>query len=160
LAIGGAVLGAAASGLMISSMGVLSSVGGGPINVNSDMNISNTLNVSNISSSFLKCSTLDCTDYSIFRGWKNQINNISNTNLTSDSGSYTRLYGGVLRYDTLVPSGGYVTNNVNNTNTITTTLNSTDITSTGTLYSITSNISQLNVPNVSCVNLSAISIYV
>ena len=103
---------------------------------------------------------MDCTDYSIFRGWKNQINNISNTNLTSDSGSYTRLYGGILRYDTLVPSGGYITNNVNNINTITTTLNSTDITSTGTLYSITSNISQLNVPNVSCVNLSAISIYV
>ena len=106
-AIGGGVLGAAASGLMISSMGVLSAAGGGPINVNSDMNISNTLNVSNISSSFLKCSTLDCTDYSIFRGRKNQINNISNTNLTSDSGSYTRLYGGILRYDTLVPSGCY-----------------------------------------------------
>ena len=55
---------------MISSMGVLSAAGGGPININSDVNISNTLNVSNISSSFLKCSTLDCTDYSIFRGWK------------------------------------------------------------------------------------------
>ena len=41
-AVGGAVLGAAASGLMISSMGVLSAAGGGPINVNSDMNISNT----------------------------------------------------------------------------------------------------------------------
>ena len=157
-AVGGALLGTLASGLMISSMGVLSSVGGGPINVNSDMNISNTLNVSNISSSFLKCSTLDCTDYSIFRGWKNQINNISNTNLTSDSGSYTRLYGGILRYDTLVPSDGYVRNNVYNNNTTSVGINCTDITSTGTLYSITSNISLINASTVSCVNISTTNI--
>ena len=124
-------------------MGVLSSAGGGPVNVDSDMNSSHTFNISNVNSSFLRCSTLNCTDYSTFGGWQNNITNISNTNLTSNSGSYTRLYGGILRYDTLVPSGGYVTNNVNNTNTITTTLNSTDITSTGTLYSITSTISQL-----------------
>ena len=105
--IGGAVLGTAGAGLMISSMGVLSSVGGGPINVNSDMNISNTLNISNINNSFLICYILDCKNYSIliFHGWKNDIINISNTSLTSDSGLYTHLYGGV-------PSDGYVRNNV------------------------------------------------
>jgi len=109
-----------------------------------------------ILASFLKCCTLDCTDYSIFRGWKNQINNISNTNLTSDSGSYTRLYGSILRYDTLVPSDGYVRNNVYNNNTTSVGINCTDITTTGTLYSITSNISLINASNVSCVNLSYI----
>ena len=82
------------------------------------MDISHMLNISNISSSFLKCSTLDCTDYSIFRGWKNQINNIANANLTSDSGSYTRLYGGTLRYDTLVPADGYIRNNNTTSNNI------------------------------------------
>ena len=80
-----------------------------------------------MNSSYLKYSTLTCTDYSNFGGWKNQINNISMTNLTSDSGSYTCLYGSTLRYDNLVPSGGYVTNNIN----------------------------QLNVSSVSCVNLSS-----
>ena len=87
-AVGGAVLGAAASGLMISSMGVLTMADGGPLEIDGDMNCSKTFNINNISSSFLKCSTLDCTDYSIFRGWKNQINNISNTNTTGDSASY------------------------------------------------------------------------
>ena len=121
-AVGGALLGTLASGLMISSMGVLSSAGGGPVNVDSDMNSSHTFNISCVNSSFLTCSTLNCTNYSTFGGWKNQINNTSNTNMTSDSGSYTRLYGGTLHYDTLVPSGGYVTNNVYNNNTTSTSI--------------------------------------
>ena len=78
------------------------------------MNSSHMFNISNISSSFLKCSSLDCTDYSIFCGWKKQINNISNTNLTSDNVSYTCLYGGTLWYDTLIPSDAYLRNNVYN----------------------------------------------
>ena len=142
---------------MISSMGVLSTANG-PVQVDSDMTSSHTFNISCVNSSFLTCSTLNCTNYSTFGGRKNQINNISNTNMTSDSGSYTRLYGGTLRYDTLVPSGGYITNNVNNTKTITTTLNCTDITSTGTSYSITSNISLINASTVSCVNISTTNI--
>ena len=56
-AIGGAILGAAASGLMISSMGVLSRFGGGPVEVDSDMKSSHTFNISNANSSYLKCST-------------------------------------------------------------------------------------------------------
>ena len=74
------------------------------------MNISNKFKISNINNSFLTCCTLDCKNYSIFRGWKNEITNISNTNITGDSASFTCLYGSILRYDTLLPSGGYVTN--------------------------------------------------
>ena len=62
----------------MSSMGVLSTAGEGNIQVDSDMNSSHTFNISCVKSSFFKCSTLECTDYSIFRGWKKQINNISN----------------------------------------------------------------------------------
>ena len=47
-AIGGAILGAALSGLMISSMGVLSSIGGDPVEVDSDMNSSHMFNISNV----------------------------------------------------------------------------------------------------------------
>ena len=36
-----------------------------------------------------------------------------------DSGSHTCLYDCTLFYDTLVPSGGYVTNDINNINTYT-----------------------------------------
>ena len=64
-AIGGGILGAAASGLMISSMGVLSATGGGPVQVDSDMNSSHTFNISCVNSSFLTCSTLNCTNYSV-----------------------------------------------------------------------------------------------
>ena len=54
-------------------------------------------------------------------------NNISNSNITSNSGSYTRLYGGTLPYDTLVLSSGCVSNNINNTNTTSTRVKCTDI---------------------------------
>ena len=74
---------------MITRAGVLSSDGGGPIDVDSDMNSSHMFNISNVNCSYLRCSTLTCTDYNNFGGWQNQINNISNTNITSDSGSYT-----------------------------------------------------------------------
>ena len=70
-ALGGALLGAVGAGLMISSMGVLSTAGGGSVQVDSDMNSSHTFNISNVNSSYLKCSTLTCTDYSNFGGWKN-----------------------------------------------------------------------------------------
>ena len=53
---------------MIISMGVLSAAGGGPVSVDSDMKNSHTFNIRCVNSSFLKCSTLDCRDYSIFRG--------------------------------------------------------------------------------------------
>ena len=89
---------------------------------------------------------------------KNQIKNISNTYLTSDRGSFTRLYGSTLRCETLVPSGGYITNNVNNTNKTSTNINRRNISSTGIHYNITSNISQLNVSDVSCLNLSPTSV--
>ena len=51
-AISGAVLGARARGLMTSSMGILSAVGGGPIQVDSDMNSSHMFNISNINGSY------------------------------------------------------------------------------------------------------------
>ena len=107
-----------------------------------------------MNSSYIKCSTLTCTGYSNFGGWKNQKNNISSTNITCNSGSYTSLYGSTLRYNNVVPSGGYVTNDVNNVNTLSTNISCTNISSTGIHYSVTSNISQLNVSNVSCVKLS------
>ena len=44
--------------------------------------------------------------WSNFTGFHNTLNNISSTNLTCNGGSYTRLYGGILCYGTLVPSGG------------------------------------------------------
>ena len=153
--LGGAVLGSLAAGLMVSSAGVLSRASG-PIDVDSDMNSSHTFNISNVNSSYLKCSTLTSTDYSNIGGWQNQINNIPNTNITSNSGSFTRLYGDTLWYDTLVPSGGYITNDVNNINTTSTNTNCTNLSSTGIHCSITSNISQLNVSSISCVNLSSI----
>ena len=103
---------------------------------------------------------MTCTDYSHFGGWRNEIINISNTDLTSDSGSYTRLYGSILRYDTLVPSDGYLRNNVYNNNTTSTNINCTDITSTGTSYHVNTNISLLSVSSVSCVNLSSINFHV
>ena len=65
-AVGGAVIGAGLAGLMISSMGILSMKGGGPLEIDGDMNCSKTFNIKNISSSCFKCSALDCTDYSIF----------------------------------------------------------------------------------------------
>ena len=55
---------------MISSMGILSATGGNPAQVDSDMNISHTFNISCVNSSCLTCSTLNCTNYSIFGGWK------------------------------------------------------------------------------------------
>ena len=73
--------------------------------------MSHTFNVSNVNSSYLRCSTF--TDYSNFTGWQNKIDNISSTNLTCNSCSYTRLYGGTIQYDTLVPSSGNITNDVN-----------------------------------------------
>ena len=57
----GAILGALASGLMISSVGVLSAAGGGPVQVDSDMNPSHTFNMSNVNSSNLKA-TFTCTN--------------------------------------------------------------------------------------------------
>ena len=45
---------------MISSYGVLSTAGGGPVEVDSDMNSSHTFNISNVNSSYLKCNTLTC----------------------------------------------------------------------------------------------------
>ena len=51
-ALGGALLGVAGAGLLISSMGVLSSAGGGPVQVDSDMNSSHTFNISNVNRSF------------------------------------------------------------------------------------------------------------
>ena len=89
----------------------------------------------------LTAATLTVTNWSNCTGYNNTLNNISNTNLTNNSGSYTHLYGATLRYDTLVPSGGYITNDVNNTNTTSTNINTTNISSTGIHYSITSNIS-------------------
>ena len=82
---------------------------------------------------------------------ENQINNISNTNITSDSGSYARLYGSTLRYDTLVPSIGYITNDVNNTNTLSTNIACTN------LSTINANMSFLNVSNVSYVSISCLN---
>ena len=98
-ALGGALLGVAGAGLLISSMGVLSASGGGPVQVDSDMNSSHMFNISNVKSSYLRCIILTCTDYSNFGGWKNQIHNISNNNSTNDSGSYARLYGRWLCYN-------------------------------------------------------------
>ena len=121
-ALGGALLGAVGAGLMISSMGVLSTAGGGPVEVDSDMNSSHTFNISNVNSSNLTAATLTVTNWSNFTGYNNTLNNISSTNLTCNSGSHASLYGGTLRYDTLVPSGGYITNDVNNINTCSTCL--------------------------------------
>ena len=132
-ALGGALLGAIGAGLVVSAAGVLSTAGGTPVEIDSDMNSSHTFNISNVNSSYLKCSTFNCTDYSTFGGWKNQINNISSTNITCNSGSYTSLYGSTLRYDNLVPSGGYITNDVNNVNTCTTNISCTNISTTGVL---------------------------
>ena len=95
------------------------------------MNSSNTLKTSNANSSNLKCSPLTCTDYSNFTGWQNKIDNISSTKLPCNCGSYARLYGGTLRYDTVIPSGGYITNDINNTYITSTTINCTNISSTG-----------------------------
>ena len=117
------------AGLIVSAAGVLSSANG-PVEVDSDMNSSHTFNISNLNSRYLRCSPLTCTDCGNFGGWQNQMGNISNTNITSNSGSYTRLYGGTLRYDILVPSGGYITNDVNNMNTTSTNINCTNISST------------------------------
>ena len=47
---------------MIRSMGVLSGAVGGPEQVDSDTNSSRAFNVSNVNSSYLKCSTLTVTD--------------------------------------------------------------------------------------------------
>ena len=77
-------------------MSVLSATVGRPVHVESDMNSSPTFNICH-----LYVSTMACTDYSHFGGWKNEKINISNTDLTSKSGSFTRLYGGTLRYDTM-----------------------------------------------------------
>ena len=96
-ALGGALLGAVGAGLMISSMGVLSTAGWGPVQVDSDMNSSHTFTISNANSSYLKCSMLVCMDYSNFSGCKKQINNISNTNLKGASGSDTRCYASTLQ---------------------------------------------------------------
>ena len=57
-----------------------------------------------------------------------------------------------------VPADGYLWNNVYNNNTISININCTDITSTGTLYSITSNISLINASTVSCVNVLSTNI--
>ena len=116
------VLGA---GLAISAAGVLSGRGG-PVKVDSDMNSSHTFNISNVNSSNLTAATLTVTNWSNFTGYNNTLNNISSTNLTCNSGSHTSLYGSTLRYDNLVPSGGYITNDVNNTNTTSTNINSTN----------------------------------
>ena len=67
-ALGGALLGAVGAGLLVSAAGVLSTAGG-PTEVDSDMNSSHTFNISNVNSSYLRCSTLACTDYSNFGGW-------------------------------------------------------------------------------------------
>ena len=57
-----------------------------------------------------------------------------------------------------MPSDGYLRNNAYNNNTTSVNINCTDITTMGTLYSITSNISLLNASNVSCRNLSSTNI--
>ena len=104
-AAGGFLAGVLGAGLAISAAGVLSG-SGGPVEVDSDMNSSHTFNISNVNSSNLTAATLTVTNWSNFTGYNNTLHNISNTNLTSSSGSYKRLYGGTLRYDTLVPSVG------------------------------------------------------
>ena len=58
-----AVLGALSSGLMISSMGVLSTDGGGPVHVDSDVNSSHTFNVSCVNSSNLRAAAFICTKW-------------------------------------------------------------------------------------------------
>ena len=63
-ALGGALLGAVGARLMISSMGVLSTAGGGPVQVDSDMNSSHTFNISNVNSSNLTAATLTVTNWS------------------------------------------------------------------------------------------------
>ena len=118
--LGGALLWAVGAGLMINSMGVLSNAGGGPVQLDSDMSSSHAFNISNINSSYLKCSTLALTDYSNLTGWQNKIDNISSTNKTCNSACnsalYVLLYDGTLCYNTLVPSGAYVANNISNVN--------------------------------------------
>ena len=80
-AIGGAVLGARASGLRISFMGVLSAAGGVPVQVYSDINSSHTFNISNVHSSNLRAASITCTNWSNFTGYSNTLHNISSTNL-------------------------------------------------------------------------------
>ena len=109
----GFLAGVLGAGLAISSAGVLSG-SGGPVEVDSDMNSSHTFNISNVNSSNLTAATLTVTNWSNFTGYNNTLNNVSSTNLTCNSGSYTSLYGSTLIYDNLVPTGGYVTNNINN----------------------------------------------
>ena len=113
------------SGLAISAAGVLSG-SGGPVEVDSDMNSSHTFNISNVNSSNLRAATLTVTNWSNFTGYNNTLNNISSTNITCNSGIYTSLYGSTLRYDTLLPSVGYITNDINNTNTTSTNINTTN----------------------------------
>ena len=81
-ALGGALWGAVGAGLMISSMGVLSTAGDGPVQVDSDMNSSHTFNISNVNSSNLIAATIPCKNWSNFTGYNNTLNNISSTNLT------------------------------------------------------------------------------
>ena len=46
-------------------MGVLSTAGGGAVQVDSDMNSSHTFNISKLNSSYIRCSTLTCTDVTV-----------------------------------------------------------------------------------------------